>query len=144
MPSPVNRAAASSAIAALVRQAVAAHSQQRPADKAAGQAESAAKRASKPESKKTKAAEADGSLQQSPLSKLIAARAQSLDPDAHDYRSRLLRLVIEASLLHEFGSHLLNAPKFQTMVDQVLHDLESAPQLKDDVSTVLGTLTIKP
>lgn len=130
MPGPVNSTSAASAIAALVRHAVAGQAQ---ASKRAGPSDKARKGAGK-------GAASDKQSGTAPLAELIAKRAEELNPDASDYRSRLLRLVIEASLLHELGSNLLNAPKFQAMVDQVLHELESAPQLKRDVSTVLDGL----
>lgn len=133
MPGPVNSASPASAIAALLRQAMA--SQAQPARNRPGSSSSKAERGSKP------GKGAAGARFNAPLAELVAARAEGLNPDASDYRSRLLRLVIEASLLHEFGSHLLNAPKFQSMVDQVLHELESAPQLQQDVDTVLNGLT---
>lgn len=143
MTAPVNRASAASAIAALLQQAVAAHAQplmrrargtSSPSNKASASGQGGA---SKPGSSEKKPSD-DGSKA---LGDLIATRAESLDPDASDYRSRQLRLVIEASLLHQFGSSLMNAPKFQSMVDQILHELESAPQLKRDVDAVLKGLS---
>jgi hypothetical protein len=77
----------------------------------------------------------------SSLNELIAARVEELSPDASDYRMRLLRLVIEAALLHEFGGALLNAPKFQNMVDQVLQDVEASPLMRRDIDDVLDDLT---
>lgn len=71
------------------------------------------------------------------LGTLVASRARALDRDAPDFKRRLLRLVVEASLLHEFGSHLLNAPKFQGIVEHVMHELESAPQMQDQVQRAL-------
>lgn len=126
MPGPVNSTTAASAIAALVRHAV------------SGQVSSSKRASTSDKARKTTGK--GGEPGNTPLAELIAKRAEELDPDARDYRSRLLRLVIEASLLHELGSNLLNAPKFQYMVDQVLHELESSPQLKRDVSTVLDGL----
>ncbi|MGC4061439.1 MAG: hypothetical protein QM749_11580 [Aquabacterium sp.] len=127
MPGPVNSASAAGAIASLIQHAVSAQVQSGKRSATAGKTRKATRKA--------------GDHGQPPLAELIARRAEELDPDARDYRSRLLRLVIEASLLHELGSNLLNAPKFQSMVDQVLHELESAPQLKHDVSAVLDGLT---
>lgn len=135
MPSPVNSASPASAIAALLRQAMAGQAQ--PSRSRAGSASSS----SKAERGGKSAKGASGAKFNPPLADLVAARAEGLNPDASDYRSRLLRLVIEVSLLHEFGHNLLNAPKFQSMVDQVLHELESSPQLKQDVDTVLSGLT---
>jgi hypothetical protein len=143
MTAPVNRASAASAIAALLRQAVAAHAQpsmrrargtSSRSGKASASGEGGASKLGNSDNKKS----GDNSKS---LGDLIAARIKSLDPDASDYRSRQLRLVIEASLLYQFGSSLMNAPKFQSMVDQILHELESAPQLKRDVDAVLKGLS---
>ncbi len=136
MPNPVNGASPASAIAALLRQAMAGQAQPM---RQRGGAAAASGKAGRANGKGASAA-SGRRPNQAPLSELIVARARSLNPDADEYRSRLLRLVIEASLLHEFGSGLVNAPKFQAMVDQVLHELESAPQLKHDVDVTLKGL----
>lgn len=144
MTAPVNRASAASAIAALLRQAVGAHAQ--PSMRRAGGTSASSGKAAAPgrggNSKIGGGDKRHGDAKS--LGDLIAARAEGLAPDASDYRSRLLRLVIEASLLHQFGSNLMNAPKFQSMVDQILHELESAPQLKRDVDAVLNGLSSHP
>jgi len=77
------------------------------------------------------------------LQDLITARAEELNPDAPDFRSRALRLVVEASLLQAFGQQLINAPRFQSMVDAVWRDMESSPQLQADICAALDRL-IKP
>jgi hypothetical protein len=127
MPAPVNGTSAASAIAALLRQVV------------AGQAQ--AKRRANVSVKAGKASKGSDGQRSAPLADLISMRAAALNPDASDYQPLLLRLVVEASLLHEFGSALINAPKFQAMVDQVLHEIQTAPQLKDDVQAVLKGFT---
>lgn len=76
----------------------------------------------------------------SSLMTVVLQRAQELHPDAPDINTRILRLVVEASLLQEFGHNLLNAPRFQGMVDQVMHDLQSSRTLRDDVTKVLEAL----
>jgi hypothetical protein len=126
MPNSVDGASAASAIAALIRQAV------------SGQVK--AKRLATASGKANRVGKSPDGKGNAPLADLIAARAGALNLDASDYRGMLLRLVVEASLLHEFGSNLLNAPKFQYMVDQVLHELQSAPQLKADVHAVVEGL----
>ena len=142
--SPVNRASAASAIAALLGQAMSGQAQSAAARRRASEGVSAGKAGGSGKSSSGKGASsasaADG---QSPLADLIVHRAKGLNPDASDYRSRLLRLVIEASLLHEFGGNLLNAPKFQFMVDQVLHELEHSPQLSKHISTVMDALATR-
>lgn len=130
MTGPVNSASAASAIAALLRRAVSAQLQSAKRTESSEKLRKAAGRTS-----------ADKQHGNSPLAEVIAKRAEELDPDASDYRSRLLRLVVEAALLHELGSNLLNAPKFQSMVDQILYELENAPQMKRDVDMVLDRLS---
>lgn len=128
MPSPINGAAAAGAIASLIRQAIATPGGTQRKARSAGRPGKTAQPDQRPQG-------------QQGLSELITARASELSSDSRDHRRRLLRLVIEATLLHEFGSGLLNAPKFQSMVDQVLHELESVPSLQKDVSSVLDDLT---
>lgn len=125
MTDPVNRAGGSSAIASLIRQALATrHTSQ------AGSVQ-----------RHDEATRQGGrTKQKAPLSTLIAQRIGGLDPDAPNYQTSLLRVVVETSLLHEFGQELINAPKFQSMVDQVLLELESAPQLKDEIHETLSEL----
>jgi hypothetical protein len=120
---PVSSAAATGAIASLIGQAVKARSL--PAGQQTRPIAHGAKRGKK----------------ESTLEGVISTRAEELDPDAPDYRIRLLRLVIEASLLQSFGNALIHAPKFQYMVDQVLHDMASAPQLQRDISAMIDMLT---
>jgi hypothetical protein len=126
MPSPIDGLGATAAIASLIRRAMAerAQSRQRSASTAS----------------KSKATRGQGKSPQTPLADVIAARVEELDPDAPDFRARMLRLVIEAALLQQFGHALINAPKFQGMVDQILHDLQAAPQLRPDVAAVLDGL----
>lgn len=126
MPGPVQSVASVAAIATLIRQAF--------ASKAGVPAKSTATR------KTREGASRRSSQQSDSLPDIIAARVEELSPDASDYRTRLLRLVIEAALLHEFGSKLINAPKFQAMVDQVLQDIEASPLMTRDVNDVVDGL----
>jgi hypothetical protein len=120
---PISSAVATGAIASLIGQAVKARSLRVGAKTRV--VSNGAKRGSK----------------QTTLEGIISTRAEELDPDAPDYRSKLLRLVIEASLLQTFGSALMHAPKFQYMVDQILHDMASAPQLQRDILSMIEMLT---
>jgi hypothetical protein len=128
MPTPIDGLPATGAIASLIQRAMAerAQSRQRSATGSTSKAGSAKRGGAK--------------SRQTPLADVIAARVEELDPDAPDFRARMLRLVIEAALLQQFGHALINAPKFQGMVDQILHDLQAAPQLRPDVSAVLDGL----
>lgn len=127
MTGPVDRTGAAASIAALIRQAVSESQSRRQSGRAT-------------QSRDTAKAKGGASAHK-PIESIIARRAQELSPDAPDFESRMLRLVVEASLLHEFGQHLINAPKFQSMVDQVLHEIETSPQLHGDIATVIGDLT---
>lgn len=129
MPSPVQGAASAAAIASLIKQAMGSHA-------SAGSRGEGGKRKDKASGSgsSTPAAQQD-------LGSLIASRLRELNPDAKDHRRRLTRVVVEASLLHEFGSSLITAPKFQAMVDQVLHEVENSPLLQSDMRAVLDDLT---
>lgn len=128
MPNPIDGLGATGAIASLIQRAMADRAKSR-------------QRASGSASSKAKSVKGGGDKrQQTPLTDVIAARVEELDPDAPDFRSRMLRLVIEAALLQQFGHALINAPKFQGMVDQILNDLQAAPQLRPDVAAVLDGL----
>lgn len=127
MPTPVDASAAAGAIAALVRQAL------------SGKVEAHARRG------KVKDALPKGrsNAPSTDLPGMIAARVAELDADAGDFRSRVLRLLIEAALLQEFGSSVMNAPRFQGLVDLVWREIEKAPQLQADIDAVLGSLTAR-
>lgn len=129
MPKPIDGLGATGAIASLIQRAMADRAKSR--QRASGSASSKAKSLKGPGGDKQ---------QQTPLTDVIAARVEELDPDASDFRARMLRLVIEAALLQQFGHALINAPKFQGMVDQILNDLQAAPQLHPDVAAVLDGL----
>lgn len=130
MPNPIQGAASAAAIASLIKQAMGS---QAPA-RARGASEKAKGKAS------GSGASAHTAAQQE-LGSFIASRVRGLNPDAKDHRHRLMRVVVEATLLHEFGSSLMAAPKFQAMVDQVLHDMEHSPLLQADMQAVLDELT---
>lgn len=133
MPNPIQGAASAAAIASLIKQAM--------GSQGPGRARGASEKA------KGKASGSDGSgasahtAAQQELGSFIASRVRGLNPDAKDHRHRLMRVVVEATLLHEFGSSLMAAPKFQAMVDQVLHDMEHSPLLQADMQAVLDELT---
>ncbi|RZL01574.1 MAG: hypothetical protein EOP36_11035 [Rubrivivax sp.] len=129
MPTPIDGLGATAAIASLIRRAMAERAQSRQRSSSSSSA-----------SKNGKTQGSKGRARQTPLADVIAARVEELDPDAPDFRARMLRLVIEAALLQQFGHALINAPKFQGMVDQIVHDLQAAPQLQPDLAAVLEGL----
>lgn len=132
MTSPVDGPAAISAIAALIAQAL-----------GGAKPNAAQERRRRGVSKPPPLMPAGTVRTRATLQDLITARAEELNPDAPDFRSRALRLVVEASLLQAFGQQLINAPRFQGMVDAVWRDMESSPQLQADIRAALDRL-IKP
>lgn len=130
MPSAIQGAVASAAIANLIKQAM------------GSQASARARGASKKAMGKASGSRGVGAqtADQQGVGSFIASRLRELDPDAQDYRHRLMRVVVEATLLHEFGNNLITAPKFQAMVDQVLYDMEHSPLLQADMQAVLDEL----
>lgn len=133
MSAPVDGPSAASAIAALIGQALGS-TVSRPT-----------REQQKKEFSKSASSLPTRSLRaRSSLLEVITARAEELNPDAPDFRSRALRLVVEASLLQAFGAQLINAPRFQGMVDAVWRDMEGAPQLQQDIRAALDTLIKMP
>lgn len=130
MPSPIQGAAASAAIVSLIKQAMGAQSSAR-ARGVGGRAKGRAAGTS------NAGPHADA---QHELGNFIASRVRELNPDAPDHKHRLMRVVVEATLLHEFGSSLMTAPKFQAMVDQVLHDMAHSPLMRADMQAVYDEL----
>lgn len=72
------------------------------------------------------------------LQQVIGVKAKHLDPDQPDFRSKLMRVVVESALLQELGEGLITSPKFQAMVDDVLHAMLSSPSLQDDISDIVS------
>lgn len=136
MPAPIQGAASAAAIASLIKQAMGSQGPGR----TRGANEKAKGKASGSAGSGNSGASAHTAAQQE-LGSFIASRVRGLNPDAKDHRHRLMRVVVEATLLHEFGSSLMAAPKFQAMVDQVLHDMEHSPLLQADMQAVLDELT---
>ena len=130
MPGPIQGTAASAAIVSLIRQAMGL---QLAARGRSGVAKG------KGRSSGSSNAGAQVAAQQE-LGSFIASRVRELNPDAHDHKQRLMRVVVEATLLHEFGSSLMTAPKFQAMVDQVLHDMAHSPLMQADMQAVYDEL----
>lgn len=131
MTNPVDGAGAVGAIASMIRQALAERAQQRPGGPA-GRSSAAAK---------GRAQQARGSGN-AHLHEVVARRVQALDPQAGDFRSRVLRVLVEAALLQAFGDELLlHAPRFQSMVDEIWRELEAAPALRGDIEVALAALS---
>lgn len=74
------------------------------------------------------------------LAESITQRVAALDPADPGYAHRVLRVLVESALLHEFGDSLLNAPQFQGIVELVVGQMESSPAMAQDVATVISHL----
>lgn len=76
------------------------------------------------------------------LERRVRQRIAQIGPDDPQRRRRALRVVVESSLLTEFGERLEADPEFQAMVDQVAKTMDEDPQLKLHVDQALqGYLT---
>lgn len=138
MPSAIQGTATAATIAGLIKQAMGSQGLHGP--RGASRTSGAGK--GKAPAGRGSGASRDASVGAQPeLAHFIASRVRELDPDAPDHHHRLMRVVVEATLLHEFGSSLQTAPKFQAMVDQVLHDMERSTLLQADMKAVLDELT---
>ncbi|TAK79442.1 MAG: hypothetical protein EPO12_10395 [Aquabacterium sp.] len=129
MTNPVDGAGAVGAIASMIRQALAERVQQRSGGLSSRTSKGAGSRLP-----------ARGSGDTS-LHEVVSRRIQALDPQAENFRSRVLRVLVEAALLQAFGDELLlHAPRFQAMVDEIWHELEAAPALRADIQAALSVL----
>ncbi len=134
MPSPISNTAAITALVSQIRLALASKAGSR----AGGKVQGAQRR--DPARGTHKAHRPTSHQPATALPALITARIEALDPDAADFRSQLLHLVVETALLQEFGNQLINAPGFQGMVDQVAFEMNAAPELQGDVDALVRGL----
>jgi len=74
----------------------------------------------------------------------VRQRVGQISPDDPQRRRRALRLVIEASLLREFGDLLGSDPAFHAIVDDVTRTVESDPALAGTIDTALQALLSPP
>jgi len=63
-----------------------------------------------------------------------------INPDDPRRRQRALRVLIEASLLREFGDHMNADPAFHAIVDQVVSAMDEEPSLSGTISIALDAL----
>lgn len=75
------------------------------------------------------------------LAETIGTRVAALQPDDPHYQKRVLRLIVEAALLDELGQGLINAPKFQGIVELVVGELEASTLMSQDIAAVMKQLT---
>lgn len=129
MTKSVDNAGPVGAIASMIRQALADRVQQRPGERTQQRSSNAAA---------GRLATPGG--HGAPLQEVIARRVHALDPESPEFQSRVLRVVVEAALLQEFGDGLMHAPRFQAMVDEIWRELEAAPLLRADITSALSAL----
>jgi len=67
----------------------------------------------------------------------ILSRIAHIDPEDPQRRRRALRVVVEISLVHEFGAQLAADPAFHSLVDQVAETMGDSPTLASVIDTAL-------
>lgn len=67
------------------------------------------------------------------LSQVVTNRIQELKPDASDYAIKVIRLLVEAAMGQACGAEMINATRFQGLVDRVPREILAAPQLRADI-----------
>lgn len=75
------------------------------------------------------------------LAETIGMRVAALQPDDPQYQRRVLRVIVEAALLDELGEGLINAPKFQGIVELVVGELEASSLMSRDIAAVMSQLS---
>lgn len=63
-----------------------------------------------------------------------------IDPDDPRRRQRALRVLVEASLIREFGEHMGVDPAFHAVVDQVASTMDEEPALRNTIFLALDAL----
>jgi hypothetical protein len=66
---------------------------------------------------------------------------RGIGPDDPQRRRRALRVLIEISLLQEFGEQISSDPAFHAIVDQVACTLDDDPALADTIKLALDGFT---
>ena len=65
-------------------------------------------------------------------------RLREIDRDDPQRARRALRALIEAALQSRWGVAMAGDPEFHALVDEVLHQIESEPELRPIVDAALG------
>jgi hypothetical protein len=120
MVSPVDPAAAAARLAALMRSAFEARGM-RPPRRSLGPAAS------------PRAAPDD-------VRSVLATRIRALSAGQPAPRGAVVRLLVESLLARELGHALLNDPRFQSVVDDVVAALEESPVLRADLDRIVEHL----
>jgi|RhiMetdeSRZDD1v2_1073273.scaffolds.fasta_scaffold28777_4 hypothetical protein len=71
------------------------------------------------------------------LEQRVRQRIAQIGPDCPQRRRRALRVIVEASLLQEFGERLDSDPAFHEMVEQVVQTMEDDPALRAQIDLAL-------
>lgn len=71
-----------------------------------------------------------GGSQSLSLNDLLRRRLLTIDRAAPDLRRRMLRLTLETCFAAEWGQGVAGDPAFHSLVDRVLHQIESDPSLQ--------------
>ena len=74
------------------------------------------------------------------LRALIVRRLRTLDPSDPAQRDAGVRLFLEQVLLHEFGTELVNSPRFQQMVGEVFDAMNADAGLKAELDALVRQL----
>jgi hypothetical protein len=110
---------------------------------AASPSEKAGKGASPPNAASAQHADARG-LRGAGFEQQVRQRVAQIHPGDPERRRRALRIVIEASLLKEFGERLGSDPAFHAIVDEVTRTVDADPALADTISLALQGLLSPP
>ena len=74
------------------------------------------------------------------LAGAVRRRLREIDRDDPQRARRALRAVIEAALQSRWGAAMAGDPEFHALVDEVLRQIESEPELRPLVDAALGPL----
>lgn len=77
------------------------------------------------------------------IADLIVSRTNAISPDDPNRASKAFRIFLESVLAAEFGIHLINDPRFFTMVEAVQKQMEEDAELKVSIELAMGNLLIK-
>lgn len=76
------------------------------------------------------------------VDELLARRVSRIDRQAPDARRALVRALVEAALLHEWGESLMAAPQFADLVESVASTLLGSPQWAADIDLLLASIQV--
>ena len=77
------------------------------------------------------------------VDELLARRIARIDRQAPDARRALVRALVEAALLHEWGESLMAAQQFDDLVESVASTLLGSPQWAADIDRLLASIQVR-